>query len=254
MLLQGDELAVQLFIGAAALTALSVAMTQAGWTHKWFVRGMFGLAGLLTVASVGWPFFQTRIPLLNEVLQAIASSRVGWLAVGVVPAFVGGMLLSDSLRGKRETPGNWMPIFIAMEKLARQDLIDRYEYVYKKMMEAMQKSNALTERMDELQSAGPELDEEYSKLHTERDAVSEQMNEWMATEQNCSDVLRSNIQDQLRAGKLIAKGFLSPHTPGEAERIIPTEEWRFLSFDEKGDQALGPNFAYIALLIGKPST
>ena len=46
-MLQGDELAVQLFIGAAAINALSVAMTQAGWTHKWFVRGMFALTFIL---------------------------------------------------------------------------------------------------------------------------------------------------------------------------------------------------------------
>ena len=44
------------FIGAAALTALSVAMTQVGWTHKRFVRRMFGLAALLSITCVGWPY------------------------------------------------------------------------------------------------------------------------------------------------------------------------------------------------------
>jgi hypothetical protein len=64
--------------------------------------------------------------------------------------------------------------------------------------------------------------------------------------------LHMNIHSQLREGSLVAKGFLAPHTPGAEERIIPTEEWRFLSLDSDGDQALGPNFEYIALLIGKP--
>jgi hypothetical protein len=50
-----------------------------------------------------------------------------------------------------------------------------------------------------------------------------------------------NIHSQLREGSLVAKGFLAPHTPGAEERIIPTEEWRFLSLDSDGDQALGPD-------------
>jgi hypothetical protein len=61
-----------------------------------------------------------------------------------------------------------------------------------------------------------------------------------------------NIFAQLQQGKLIAKGFFAPHTAGEQERIIPTDEWRFLSLDDQADQALGPNFEYLALLIGKP--
>jgi hypothetical protein len=81
MLLQGDALSVQLFIAAAALSALSVAMTQAGWTHKWFVRGMFGLAALLILASVGWPFFEVRIPLIADRLETVASTRVAWFLI-----------------------------------------------------------------------------------------------------------------------------------------------------------------------------
>jgi hypothetical protein len=109
MLLQGDDLAVQLFIGAAALTVLSVAVTQAGWTHKWFVRGMFGLAVLLAVASIGWPYFETKIPLVSEALQAITSSRIGWFFAGIIPAFVSGMLVSDNLRRRRETTTTLSP-------------------------------------------------------------------------------------------------------------------------------------------------
>src|SRR5712671_5928574 len=103
MFLQCDALAVQLFIGAAAISALTVAMTQAGWTHRWFVRGMFALAALLTASSVGWPYFESRIPLISDALQVVASSRPGWLLMGIVPAFVGGMLLSDAIRRRRET-------------------------------------------------------------------------------------------------------------------------------------------------------
>jgi hypothetical protein len=73
------------------------------------------------------------------------------------------------------------------------------------------------------------------------------------TQADCDEALRMNIFGQLQAGRLIAKGFLAPHTPGDSERIIPTDEWRFLSLGDQADQALGPNFEYIALLIGKPA-
>src|SRR5450631_1507969 len=76
MLLQGDALAVQLFIGSGAVAALSVAMTQAGWTQKWFVRAMFGLAVLLAIAFIGWPYFEDREPLI-----------AAWSFMGIVSVF-----------------------------------------------------------------------------------------------------------------------------------------------------------------------
>jgi len=263
MLLQGDELSVQLFIGAAALTALSVAMTQAGWTHRWFVRGMFALATLLTAASVGWPYFQSRIPLISDALQVAASSRAGWLLVGIVPAFVGGMLLSDSLRRRRETskaPNKWFCVFLSMQILARRDLIDRYKFVSKQVGDTARECIALEERLSKLVTAGlmlseierSEMSQEYAMLSAEKDRIGKKNVEWIETQENCQEALRMNIHSQLMDGELVAKGFLAPHTPGTQERIIPKEEWRFLSLDDNGDQALGPNFEYIALLIGRP--
>jgi hypothetical protein len=256
MLLQGDELSVQLFIGAAALTALSVAMTQAGWTHKWFVRGMFGLAGILSVICVGWPYFETRTPMVSGALLAVASTRIGWFFIGVMPAFVGGMLLSDSLRQRRRKanalPTKWMPIFMAMETLARQDLLDRYRYVDRQISDLLDERMPIENRLLELEGDDPEHSAEYAALKAAQDDSKERSNEWITTAEDCSEALRSNIQVQLRRGELLAKGFLAPHVPGVLERIIPTEEWRFLSLDDRGNQAIGPNFEYIALLIGKP--
>ncbi len=263
MLLQGDALAVQLFIGAAALTALSVAMTQAGWTHRWFVRGMFALAAFLTIACVGWPYFESRIPLISDALQAVALSRIGWFFVGTIPAFVGGMLLSDFLRRRRptaKTPTKWMSIFSAMEDLARQDLIDRYEYVKQQAFDNARLAVSLEKRISVLHAAAPALEgsprteivDELVKLTPEYDAVCKQSPGLVETEEDCREALRTNILSQLLDGKLIAKGFLAPHGAGEPEKLIPKEEWRFLMLDWEGDQALGPNFEYIAVLIGKP--
>jgi hypothetical protein len=264
MLLRGDALAVQLFIGAAALTALSVAMTQAGWTHRRFVRGMFALAAFLAVACVGWPYFESRIPLFNDALQAVALSRIGWFFVGIIPAFVGGMLLSDVLRRRRrettKAPTKWMSIFSAMEEFARQDLIDRYEYVRQQVFDNANIAISLERRISALHAAAPavegsqraEVIDEIVKLTPEYDAVCKQSPGLVETEADCREALRTNIESQLLDGELIAKAFLAPHSAGASEKIIPREEWRFLSLDWDGDQALGPNFEYIALLIGKP--
>jgi hypothetical protein len=129
-MLQGDALAVQLFIGAAAISALSVAMTQAGWTHRLFVFSMFGLAAILAGISVGWPFLEARTPAINNALQIIAQTRVAWLFAGIVPALVIGVRLGEfQRRRKSKAPSKWLSIFEAMEKFARQDLLDRFAYV-----------------------------------------------------------------------------------------------------------------------------
>jgi hypothetical protein len=263
MLLQGDSLAVQLFVAAAAISVLSVAMTQAGWTYRWLVGGLFGLAALLAMASAGWRYIEARIPLLDGALQIAASSRVGWFFAGIVPALVTGMLLSDLLRRHRKVarpPRQWVSVLAAKDRLARQDLIDRHRYVSDQFHDALTEFNRLAEQTSDLERAMPfvaddsmrsEAAKKYVELSAEKDAIEKKYAEWERTLDVCSDVLREDIKAQLLNGKLIAKGFLAPHTPGDPERIIPMEEWRFLILDDE-DQALGPNFEYIALLIGKP--
>jgi hypothetical protein len=117
MLLQGDELSVQLFIGAAAISTLSVAVTQAGWTHKWFVRAMFGVAVLLASASVGWPYFESRIPAISGALQAMAETRIAWFFAGIIPALVIGTRLAELRRRRKpqpRLPTTWISIVGAM--------------------------------------------------------------------------------------------------------------------------------------------
>jgi hypothetical protein len=263
-MLQGDALSIQLFIGAAAISALSVAMTQAGWTNRWFIWGMFGLAALLFGATVGWPYFESRIPLVNDALRTIVSSRIAWFFMGIIPALVAGMLISDSLQRRREAPNKpseWKSIFAAMEALARQDLLDRYQYVKQQVFDNAATALALERRVTELSIAAiavegsqrSEVVQEYVKISAEYDAVRKQSQPLVNTEEDCREALRTNIHSQLLQGELIAKGFLAPHAPGTSEIIVPKEEWRFLSLDHEGDQALGPNFEYIAVLIGRPT-
>jgi hypothetical protein len=263
-MLQGDALAVQLFIGAAAISALTVAMTQAGWTHRWFVGGMFGLGALLAMASVGWRYIETRLPLINDALQTVAQSRAAWFLSGVVPALIAGMLINDLLRLRREShvkvPPGWLPLFLAEDTFARQDLRDRHAYVRKQISDVSVQCETLVAEIAQLQTAIIAVDEatrsqmakalvRLTEQHRENRESSQKL---IWTKVDCSEALRMNIYAQLQDGKLIAKGFLAPHTPGSSERIIPTEEWRFLNLDDQADKALGPNFEYIALLIGKP--
>jgi hypothetical protein len=265
-MLQGDDLSVQLFIGSLAVNALGVAMTQAGWTHRWFVRGMFVLAALLGIAAFGWRYIEARIPLLDGVLQAAASSRIVWFFSGIVPALIAGMLISDLLRRRlashvKVLPPGWLAVMFAKETFARQDLLDRYTYVMNEIHNVSLEHETLDAQIAALSTAliadvddvtRSEWSEDLAKLTERLRENREKSSELIWTQMDCNEALRMNIFAQLQQGKLIAKGFLAPHTAGEPERIIPMDEWRFLRLDDQADQALGPNFEYLALLIGKP--
>ncbi len=77
-----DILAAQLFIASLAAGALAVAMTQAGWTHRWFVRGMFALAAVLAALAVFWRQVAPFVLPFDEFLSAIAASRSAWFLIG----------------------------------------------------------------------------------------------------------------------------------------------------------------------------
>jgi hypothetical protein len=156
-MLQGDDLSVQLFIGALAVNVLGVAMTQAGWTHRWFVRGMFALAAVLAIAAAGWRYIEARIPLLDGALQTATSSRVVWFVAGTVPALIAGMLINGLLRRRRESdvkvlPPGWMSVGKAMRRFARQHLLDRDAYVLEQLMHNAEEATVLHAQIAELEN------------------------------------------------------------------------------------------------------
>jgi hypothetical protein len=83
---ESDILAVQLFIGSLAAGAAAVAMTQAGWTHKWFVRGMFLLAAGLAAMAIFWPRIGPKVSRIDDLLVEVAGSRIAWFLIGAVLA------------------------------------------------------------------------------------------------------------------------------------------------------------------------
>jgi hypothetical protein len=87
-MLQGDDLSIQLFIFATAITFLSVGITQAGWTHRAFVLSMFAFSGLLFVAAVFWREIGPYVQPIDHLMFSIASSRYAWFILGVSVATV----------------------------------------------------------------------------------------------------------------------------------------------------------------------
>jgi hypothetical protein len=70
-----DMLAVRLWFGAAAIAFMAIAMTAAGWRHKYFIWAMFGAATLMVTLAIFWPQIEGEIPDKASDLVASLSTR-----------------------------------------------------------------------------------------------------------------------------------------------------------------------------------
>jgi hypothetical protein len=93
---------------------------------------------------------------------------------------------------------------------------------------------------------------ELMNLSNEKRLAEKRLERLNADHPHLWDSLRRDICEKQRSGILIAEAFFGQHTPGTPPLTIPADEWRFLILDEEDENALGPNFEYIALRIGKP--
>lgn len=80
-MLTGDDLTIQLFILASAVAILGVAVTQAGWTHKWFVRSLFAAAAALAILAFYWKPIREAHPEIGPPASDIAGNSVSWFAL-----------------------------------------------------------------------------------------------------------------------------------------------------------------------------
>lgn len=80
-MLTGDDLSTQYFVGGAAITILGIAMTQAGWTHSMFIRGMFALGAALVICAIFWKPLTETFPRISEIANPVGSSGLGWLTL-----------------------------------------------------------------------------------------------------------------------------------------------------------------------------
>src|SRR5208283_3491067 len=79
--MSGDDLSVQLFIGATAITVLALAVSQAGWKHLWFVRALFGVAFVLAACAIFWKPISDELPHVKEIVSELASNSFSWFSL-----------------------------------------------------------------------------------------------------------------------------------------------------------------------------
>jgi hypothetical protein len=63
--------------------------------------------------------------------------------------------------------------------------------------------------------------------------------------------IETDLNDQLVSGKLIARGFREPFTPGGRYLTISRHEWRVLKLDAWSDRVEGGGVSYIGVTIGR---
>ena len=83
-MLTGDDLTIQLFIGASAIAVLGVAVTQAGWTHKWFAWSLFVIAATLALFAVFWKPIRDAHPAIGPVASEVAGNSISWFTLLLV--------------------------------------------------------------------------------------------------------------------------------------------------------------------------
>jgi hypothetical protein len=99
---QGDNLAIVLFLFSTGATALGTgislavsALRQGGRTHRALMFGSFAVAALLVAAGIAWPFLRDLSSGITTVVKQVATSPVS----GFVLIIAGlGLIVSLSLR------------------------------------------------------------------------------------------------------------------------------------------------------------
>lgn len=90
-MLTGDDLSIQLFIAGTAIAVMGIAVTQAGWTHKWFVWSLFVIALGLGLCAIYWRQIREANPEIGAWASGIAGNSVSWftlLFIGLGAVFI----------------------------------------------------------------------------------------------------------------------------------------------------------------------
>jgi len=193
--------------------------------------------------------------VLHPAYLFIAGAALG-LAVG--------MWVDTALRrrdlAKPLPPGEWRVPYEAAFAFGDKEKIAKFYEVENRVSETAEKCRALDHEEQGLSGDSffnPENREKnfkrIGKLANEQ-ARAREANKSAADFRDALERdLESDVLAELKEGRLVAKGFLSPHIAGKPAMVIPADEWRFLTLDFDDDKAVGPNFEYIALVVGKPT-
>jgi hypothetical protein len=283
---------VRLFIGAAAITALSVAITQAGWKHKAFVNGLFVLTVILAALSIFWPLVA---PYLSEDLDSdlgrIASSTTAWLVLMFLTVTaiclldfaarskwqrefpkIAGLLERKEIISAREPQHveidsrQWMASYNILD-LGNPDLIRR---VLETQREAKDTEREIAENDAQQRAARAKLATgggQYAELKASLDPAPPELEALREVASNLyqrkhtaeqsyytahGNLLRE-IYEKLATGKLIAKGFLHPIGRHPSYRDIPAPQWRIIRFNADMTEAQGQSLKYSGIAVARAS-
>ena len=81
--MQGDELAVDLFLWGTAIAFGLAAVTMAGSERKIIIRSLWGVAGLFLVAALFWSILVEKWPSLKVVIENITTAKIAIDALGL---------------------------------------------------------------------------------------------------------------------------------------------------------------------------
>lgn len=284
MLLSGDDLSIQLFVAALAISILSIAVTQADWRGRKFVVGLFVSAGFLALVAVFWGVIAKALPYLADKLGIVASAWAWFALLFFSLCIVAWFEVKNRERWTKKIHDliadlDARSVEFAAREVARKsppevhrwfspaDALD--QFVERKLLEnALSALNSVKAFQARLNKSTEDFNSQYDSELTATLARMSQESE----KGRQIDELRRKLSDaqtnlhfeknkafadltrQLKEGSLISRGlpFENNRLEGDWE-YIKAAFWSVLSFDNNGSETVsGGGKTYRGVQIGKP--
>jgi hypothetical protein len=165
-MLTGDDLSTQYFIAGTAIAILGIAVTQAGWTHRAFVKALFALGLALALTAGLWKPISEAFPRLRDLAAPIGSSPSAWLVLLVTTLMIVFLLdyrartAANPLTGdKVATIACQIDALAANEAAARRDIVTTMTNL------ALGSNRELKSANDKITSIEANLGKNSTKLH-----------------------------------------------------------------------------------------
>ncbi len=261
--MSGDDLTIVLFLVGTAISIAGTAMSAAGWKHHFFIASLFFVAGVFLVAGVAWPATKNISPTVTAVIEQIATHPVSWFAIlilgmGAVTFLPRRPFQKDVAPPRNEQmaspklPKEWFSPNDAIEQIADKALLEKRKKVDLALERTQKDIDTITNEMKETPF---NLDKNMQILKELEDQRDRQRDDYMSYLYGCMGY----IQNQLKRGLLIAKGFRRPHIYGNPMVVISQDEWFILDLDfdtgiakQQGSQdSVLDSGGYIGIVIGE---
>lgn len=76
-----SNLTIILFLVGLAVNFLVAGVSQAGWRHRWIIRGLFVVAAVLLCVGVTWPWLKIYSPTVTKFVTEMATNSVAWFVI-----------------------------------------------------------------------------------------------------------------------------------------------------------------------------